>query len=670
MTQALAGALRPDHAFLEAAFAYSTDAVALLNADMTIRRVNPAAARLFGVSGAELEGRCCTELFAEDLPPPGPEEQNLRLRFKRPDGSVFVVGVLLSPAGAGPSGGRVAIMRDTSREDRIEQALKRLYDISTDQLLSSAGRIAATLNVGVEVFGLSCGIAAFIEGRQYVVEQCVSEDGEPRPGQVFDLAETWCSITLSTGGPIAVHDAAESEHAGHACRSATGAEAYIGAPLTVDGRLFGAVGFSARSPRPEPFSNGEIELIRQISMRIGDELSSQRRVRELEAARVEAEALRERAEMAKLAKSRFLANMSHEIRTPLNGVLGMTQLLQRTTLDARQQLYAETIRTSGRALLGLINDVLDISRIEAGQLALKRERFSLDAMLASARDTVLAPAVEKGLALDIVRDPSAPAQLLGDETRVRQILINLLGNAVKFTDAGRVELGAAPCGGDRVRLWVSDTGPGVPENLQERIFERFQQADASRARSHEGAGLGLAIARDLAVLMGGRLWLESTPGEGATFCVELPADAGAQSAGSAARPRSVKAAAGRRVLVVDDNAVSREVVVLGLQAEGYETAEAASGPAALRTVAESPPFDLIILDLHMPDMPGEETFRRLRSLAHASAQAPVLFVTADADARVGERLEALGAAGRVLKPVDLDELCEAVARAMEPQKAA
>lgn len=170
--------------------------------------------------------------------------------------------------------------------------------------------------------------------------------------------------------------------------------------------------------------------------------------------------------------------------------------------------------------------------------------------------------------------------------------------------------------------------------------------------------------------MGGRLWLESTPGEGATFHVALPADAGAQGAEPSARPRRVKAAPGRRVLVVDDNAVSREVVVLALQSEGYETAEAASGPAALRTLAESPRFDLIILDLHMPDMPGEETFRRLRALDHHSAHAPVLFVTADADARVGERLEALGAAGRVLKPVDLDELAIAVSRALEGRRAA
>jgi len=663
------GGPKLSRSLLADAFAVSPDAIVATDPAGRILALNPSAERLFGFAPGAAQGMAFSTLFAER------EAQSCcdltrRSVFRRRDGGEFLAQAVTACEG---EDGCVTILRDVSGEARFETALRRLYEVSTDPRLSSAGRIQATLSLGVELFGVDTGIVSYVEGQHYVVEQCVSAEAPIEPGHVFQLGRTYCSITLERGEPFAVSPASRSEVSGHPAFEDQKLETYIGAPLAVDGRLFGTVAFCDPSARPSPFDSGDLELIRQLALRVGDELSSQRRMRELEAARVEAEALRERAETANLAKSRFLANMSHEIRTPLNGVLGMAQLLQRTELDARQRLYAETIRTSGRALLGLIDDVLDISRIEAGQLKLKTARFSPAELLEQAADTVRAGAEEKGLALSVELQPDVPDLVVGDEARIRQVLINLLGNAVKFTESGEVAAKVERMSDGRLRFSVRDTGPGVPPVMHESIFERFRQADASTARAHDGAGLGLAIARDLVRLMDGRIGLDSRPGEGALFFFELPLAAGAPEAVSAEAPASAAPqAAPARILVVDDNAVSREVAALGLREHGYETLEAPGGPEALEIMSGEAACDLVVLDLHMPDIAGEEVFNRLRASGGAGAKAPIVFLTADADARVGDRLEGIGAAARLLKPVDLDELAQTVARVLagRPSQAA
>lgn len=371
----------------------------------------------------------------------------------------------------------------------------------------------------------------------------------------------------------------------------------------------------------------------------------------------------EAAEAATVAKSRFLANMSHEMRTPLNGVMGMVQLLQRTELTSRQEEFTRIIDSSGTALLDVIDDVLDISRIESGEIRLRENVFALDGLIETCRDTVAAPASKKGLVLSLNIAPGMDNQRIGDRKRVQQILINLLGNAVKFTDQGSVSLDVSERDG-HVRFEVRDTGPGLTEQQCARVFERFVQVDDSSARRHGGSGLGLAISRDLVELMSGRIGIESTPGEGSTFWLELPLDPPGEqdetgSAGSedAAQPRLPAFT----VLVVDDIATNRIVAKAMLESEGHTVVLAENGEEALEVLA-SQPLDLVLMDIQMPVMSGDEAISRIRCSRENYSDIPIFAITANASRGEGERLLTLGASAHTTKPVDMDWLSSEIER--------
>jgi signal transduction histidine kinase/ActR/RegA family two-component response regulator len=377
---------------------------------------------------------------------------------------------------------------------------------------------------------------------------------------------------------------------------------------------------------------------------------------------------RRQAEAASVAKSQFLATISHEIRTPMNGILGTTELLLDSPLTPSQRQYANTAHHSATALLGLIDDVLDLSRIEAGKVTLRTASFDLRALATDAVQLMAAIARDKPVALRCTLPPQLPERLLGDPVRLRQLLVNLLHNAVKFTDSGQVSLQVTMAGdespdGLQLRFEVRDTGIGIAADQLDSVFDAFTQGDASSTRRHGGSGLGLAIARDLAQLMGGRLGVQSMPGEGSNFSFELTFKRAADPPPPALYSKGADEGGGpAHVLLVDDDTINQMVVQAMLTKLGCRVDLAADGNTACAAVS-SQRYDLVLMDCHMPLMDGYEATRSIRQAEAGSARrTPIVALTADALAGNRERCIESGMDDYITKPVNSAMLAAAVQR--------
>lgn len=379
--------------------------------------------------------------------------------------------------------------------------------------------------------------------------------------------------------------------------------------------------------------------------------------------RDEAEAAKRAAQTANEAKSTFLAMMSHELRTPLNGVLGMAQMLTLTKLDERQRQCVEVISSSGSALLLLLNDILDLSKVEAGKLRIEAVSFELRPLIEGAAALWAPAAAEKGVELRVELPASAPEWVTGDPTRLRQVLTNLLSNAIKFTDQGFVTL-SATYDAQELAFEVTDSGIGISPDAIGALFQDFSQAEAATSRKFGGTGLGLSISRKLCRMMGGDLFVRSTEGEGSTFygSVSLPeaspAEQSARTYDDALPPL--------RILAVDDNATNRTVVRTLLEALGAEVTLADNGAEALEAL-RSEAFDLVLMDVNMPVMGGVEALKAIRQGAAGRKDIPVIALTADAMAGHRDQYMADGFDEHLGKPIQIDELMSAIGRALEPR---
>ncbi len=376
------------------------------------------------------------------------------------------------------------------------------------------------------------------------------------------------------------------------------------------------------------------------------------------------------AEQASQAKSEFLATMSHEIRTPLNGVLGMAQAMQADELSPPQTERLRLIRRSGETLLSILNDVLDLSKIEEGQLALCAEEFDLEHVTRGAVATFTPLAERKGLGFDFSIEPAATGRYVGDSVRLRQVIYNLVSNAVKFTEVGGVGVAVSWRDG-WLAVAVADSGPGIAAEKIERLFDKFVQGDASATRRHGGTGLGLTICRQLAELMGGHVSAQSAPGRGSIFTLEIPLPRIADAAPAEAPP-AAEAAAERplRILAAEDNQVNQLVLRTLLSQAGIETTLVENGAEAVEAWVGGA-WDLILMDIQMPVMDGVTAAReiRARELAGGRPRTPIIAVTANAMAHQVKDYLAAGMDLVAPKPIDATKLFEAMERVLAEAEA-
>ena len=566
-------------------------------------------------------------------------------------------------------GGWIATHSDVTEREELHSQLREQFEITNQQKLQLAAR---NLQFDTALNNISQGVSFFDGARRLIIwNQRYVEMYKYHPETIV-AGMSWSEIMelRHEAGTSAVMDEEEFfRWRNKVIATDTPTDSVI---ELMNGSVFEI------HHRPMP-DGGWVATHEDITQQRKAEEENRLMVRRLRAAQEELTRAVGAAEASNEAKSSFLANMSHEIRTPLNGILGMAQVLENDRLTAAQAECVRTILDSGQTLMTLLNDVLDLSKIEAGKLDILPIDAEIESVFRHLHKLFLPRALEKSIELAVIIDDLVPKILQFDYVRIHQCVANLISNAIKFTKVGGISVCVQhePIDADEcmISVAVSDTGIGIDAEAEARLFAEFSQADASTTRQYGGTGLGLAISRKLARMMGGDITVSSRPDTGSTFTLNFRASAASSprmvpALVSSQESRGSSAALqGLKILLVDDNAINRSVARLLLVPSGVVVTEAANGKEALDRLAERH-FDLVLLDVHMPVMDGPETIRHIRAAETAWRAIPVIALTADAMSGDKERLLSLGMSGYASKPIEQRALIQEIHRVLTASAAA
>ncbi len=617
----------------------SSDAIYSLGAGHMVQSWNPGAERLFGYRAEEVIGQRSPTMIPEcqaqldemlDRVLNGGETVEFESRRRRKDAVILEVAVTASPIydSAGMVSGIAVITRDITERKRFERVLvetqrelrarirqqaamarlsrRALGKIESEALLLEAAALT------VETLGVdTCAIVELLpDGKSLTLRACSGRHADVVGRSPVDAAQdSQAAYVLGSSQPVVVHDfSIEKRFRPSALLGSPDAVSGLSAIVPIGEKPYGIIAVNSNSIRE--FSADEINFIQSLAHTLGQAMERRRIESELKAARDAA------LESAR-AKSAFLANMSHEIRTPLNSIVGLSGLLLDTPLGQEQRDFAETIRVSSDVLLETINNVLDFSKLSTGKFVLEAIDFDTRTIIQTAVDLLAGAARKKNLELVLFIDDQVPNVLRGDPARLRQVLINLLNNAVKFTELGevvvRVTVANEPKSSVLLRLEVADTGIGIPQETQSRLFEPFYQADSSTTRRFGGSGLGLAISAQLVELMGGGIGVISQPGKGSTFWFTVALE---RSKIVATALEQAHELVDLHAIIVDDNAANREIVGQQMRSWGMRVEAAAGGAEALaimRKEATTDPYAIAVVDFQMPEMGGLELANRIKA---------------------------------------------------------
>jgi PAS domain S-box-containing protein len=668
-----------DRAWLKSAIMAVPESVFLTNAEGCITFVNAAFTEQTGYEPLDVQG-VTPRILSSGLMPDGFFKElwatilsgqkwrgrilNRRLAVAAIRGTdeahdeLYWVEASITPvlADTGKIDGFITIQRDITEEVRREQEADFAREAA--ELKAEVGRILQQQQPLEERFSTilrrlasTAGANLHDSARVFLVnkearalEPLVALGSGAAQLETVALGDEPCG-RVATTGELLLEKHCASSGAQPCGFSSVGSHGHLVLPLTQASECLGVLELHTLFDWPD--TNVRLSMLTHISDQMAMAIAEERVKKHLNAARVS-------SDEAARVKANFLANMSHEIRTPMNGVIGMTQLLMKTDLDPGQIAFARNIMKSGRALLALIDDVLDFSKLEAGKMTVTNSDVNFPELLEELQ-SLLAPAAAQGnVELTVIVDKALEQEVRCDPHRVRQLLTNLVGNAIKFSQDGRVSVQAEWRDG-RLRCEIQDTGIGIEERRLESIFESFTQADVSTVREYGGTGLGLAICREIAQLLGGELGVESEVGVGSTFWFEIPVERGEGSCApqEIVSPELEPRGLDLHVLIADDNAVNRTIAAKMLERLGCTHAQAEDGEAAVEA-ALSGRFDLVLMDIHMPNLDGLDATRAIREAGATTL--PIIAMTAMASAHDGALFEQAGMDGLLRKPTTLEDL--------------